>query len=387
MQYKTITDGKRHATATTSMFITEKGVSEYQLAIQIIEQGLPFSEQLKSVFSLFNDIRENNFRNTSIVFLRIFLSDAANQVQLLSGYLPDNKYNISIIEQPPLNSTKIALWAYLQTGMKVCENRRLSRMPGLYGVQHGRYLHLWNGTAIKPENDSEQQMNALLKNYIAQLKAHDCTLTENCIRTWIFVQNVDVNYAGIVKARRELFIENGLTDKTHYIASTGINGRHADPKTIVIFDSYAVKGLKPGQIQYLHAMTHMSSTSEYGVTFERGTCIRYGDRRHVFVSGTASIDNKGMIVHEGDVGKQTIRMIENVETLLREAECGTEDIAQMIIYLRDMADYAVAGTIIGKHFPEIPKVVVLAPICRPGWLVEMECFAIKKDNNANFEPL
>jgi enamine deaminase RidA (YjgF/YER057c/UK114 family) len=387
MQYKTITDENRHATATISMFTTEKGVSEYQLVIQIMEQGFSFPEQLKSVFSLFNDIRENDLRNTIMVFLRVFLSDAANQTQLLSGYLPDNKDHLSIIEQPPLNSTKIALWAYLQTGMKICENCRLSRMPGLYGVQHGKYLHLWNGTAIQPKNDSEQQMNALLKNYITQLKAHDCTLTENCIRTWIFVQNVDVNYAGIVKARRELFNENGLTDKTHYIASTGISGRHADPKAIVIFDSYAVKGLEPGQIQYLNAMTHMSSTSEYGVTFERGTCIHYGDRRHVFVSGTASIDHKGRIVHEGDVGKQTIRMIENVETLLREAECETDDIAQMIVYLRDIADYTVAESIIGKQFPKIPKVVVLAPICRPGWLVEMECFAIKKNNNAKFEPL
>ncbi|MDR2775849.1 MAG: hypothetical protein LBC19_14150 [Tannerella sp.] len=385
MQYKTITDRNRHATATISMFAAEKGVSEYQLSIQIIEQGLPFSEQLKSVFSLFNDIRENDLRNTITVFLRVFLSDAANQTQLLPGYLPDRKDNISIIEQPPLNSTKIALWAYLQTGMEVSLSP--PHMPGLFGVQHGRYLHLWNGTAIKPENDSEQQMNALLKNYIAQLNVHDCTLAGNCIRTWIFVQNVDVNYAGIVKARRELFNENGLTDKTHYIASTGISGRHADPKAVVIFDSYAVKGLEPGQIQHLHAMTHMSPTSEYGVTFERGTCIRYGDRRHVFVSGTASIDNKGMIVHEGDAGKQAIRMIENVETLLREAECETDDIAQLIVYLRDMADYTVAGTIIEKHFPEIPKVVVHAPICRSGWLVEMECFAIKKDDNAKFEPL
>ncbi|MDR1524862.1 MAG: hypothetical protein LBS79_06365 [Tannerella sp.] len=385
MQYKTITDGNRHVTATIAAFSPEKGVSEYQLMIQLTEKGLPFPEQLKSVFSFFGDIRKNDLHNATIVFRRFFLSDTANQTESLSYYLPENKNNISIIEQPPLNGTKIALWACLQTGADVSANHPSS--PGLYTVRHGKYLHLWKGSAINPGNDSGTQMNALLKAYIAQLKEHNCTLADNCIRTWIFVRDVDVNYAGIVKARRERFAENGLTEKTHYIASTGINGRHADPAAIVVFDSYAVKGLENGQIQYLYAKSHLNSTCEYGVTFERGTCIRYGDRRHVFISGTASIDNKGKIVHEGDAGRQTVRMIENVEALLGEAECETDDIAHIIVYLRDIADFTVTGSIVEKHFPKIPKLILLAPICRPGWLVEMECFAVRKDHNTRFEPL
>ena len=52
-----------------------------------------------------------------------------------------------------------------------------------------------------------------------------CKLADNCIRTWFFVQNVDVNYAGVVKARNEVFVTQNLTEKTHYIASTGIGGR------------------------------------------------------------------------------------------------------------------------------------------------------------------
>ncbi|MDR2679222.1 MAG: hypothetical protein LBC47_00255, partial [Tannerella sp.] len=302
MQYKTVTDRNRRVTATIATFSPEKGVSEYHLTIQPTEKGLPFREQTESVLSFFEDIRKNDLHNATIVFRRFFLSDAANQTEPLSHYLPENRNNLSIIEQPPLNGAKIALWAYLQTGADVSANQPAS--PGLYSVRHGKYLHLWKGAAISPENDSETQMNALLNGYIAQLKEHNCTLAGSCIRTWIFVRDVDVNYAGIVKARRERFAENGLTEKTHYIASTGIGGRHADPKAIVVLDAYAVKGLEDGQIQYLYAKSHLNSTYEYGVTFERGTCIRYGDRRHVFISGTASIDNQGKIVHEGDVDRQ-----------------------------------------------------------------------------------
>ena len=50
----------------------------------------------------------------------------------------------------------------------------------------------------------------------------------------------------------------------------------------------------------------------------------------------------------------------------------------IIVYLRDIADYAVVKEMFDKRFPDIPRVVTLASVCRPGWLVEMECMAVKK---------
>ena len=371
MLYSTITDKEKNTESKISEFRVGKGLSEYHVMIRITEKTLSFSEQAYSIFSSFNQLCDNELHDTYIVFQRFFLSDAANQADYLTKYLPENINNISIIEQPPLNGTKIALWAYLHKGTS----------------RHGKYNHLWNCTAVSPAGDSENQMRTLLNDYIKQLKIHNCSLSDNCIRTWIFVQNVDANYTGIVKARKEIFAKNGLTEKTHYIASTGINGRHKDKDALVIFDSYAIEGIQKDQIQYLYAKTHLSSTYKYGVTFERGTCVHYGDRKHVFISGTASINNDGEIMYEGDIEKQTERMLENVETLLKEAECGFEDIAQMIIYLRDIADYQVSKNIIEKLFPRTPKIIVLAPVCRPGWLIEIECFAIKKNEDERFGSL
>ena len=112
----------------------------------------------------------------------------------------------------------------------------------------------------------------------------------------------------MVKARNEVFVTQNLTDKTHFIASTGIAGRHANPNVFVQLDAYAVDGVEPDQIHYLYAPTHLNPTYEYGVSFERGTYVDYGDRRQVFISGTASINNKGEIMYPGDVCKQTERM-------------------------------------------------------------------------------
>ena len=156
-----------------------------------------------------------------------------------------------------------------------------------------------------------------------------------------------------------------------------------DSKVMMQMDNYAVAGISKEQIHFLYAPTHLNRTSDYGVSFERGTCVDYPDRRQVFISGTASIDSKGQIVHAGDVVSQTHRMWENVEALLAEAECTYDDVLSMIVYLRDIADYQVVHALFDERFPDRPVVFVHAPVCRTGWLVEMECMAVKAMNQAD----
>jgi enamine deaminase RidA (YjgF/YER057c/UK114 family) len=179
-------------------------------------------------------------------------------------------------------------------------------------------------------------------------------------------------------------VEQGLTPDTHFIASTGIGGSPADTRALVQLGTYALVGFQPAQQRYLYAKTHLNSTYEYGVTFERGTLMEYGDRQHVYISGTASINNKGEVVHVGDIVRQTERMWENVGALLAEAGSGFDDIAHLIVYLRDISDYDIVRELFSQRFPEVPCVITLAPVCRPTWLIEMECVAIKEHQNPEF---
>ena len=89
-------------------------------------------------------------------------------------------------------------------------------------------------------------------------------------------------------------------------------------------------------------------------------------------------------MHEGDVVMQTKRMWENVETLLAEAGMTMNDAAQLIVYLRDGADFEVVSEIFSKKYPHVPTVFTLAPVCRPSWLIEMECIAIQAAKNDEF---
>ena len=354
-----------------------EGVCEYHAILRVTNPLLTYAEQVECLLGAYGSLLGGELKGAVAVFKRFFLSDAANQANYLQAlHAEHSDCALSVVEQPPLDGTKVAMWVYLQKGVQT------KTLPnGIYEVSHGGYRHLWMAGACNQASNSEYQMRLLFNDYVMQLLENGCSLADNCIRTWLFVQNVDVNYAGVVKARNEVFVTQNLTDKTHFIASTGIAGRHANPKVFVQMDAYAVDGLQKEQIHYLYAPTHLNPTYEYGVSFERGTYVDYGDRRHVFISGTASINNKGEIMYPGDVRKQTERMWENVETLLKEADSGFEHVGHLLVYLRDIADYTVVKDMFDKRFPNIPKVFLLAPVCRPGWLVEMECMAILPKHN------
>ena len=80
-------------------------------------------------------------------------------------------------------------------------------------------------------------------------------------------------------------------------------------------------------------------------------------------------------------------MWENVEALLAETEMNIKDhVAQITVYLRDTADYTTVRHLFSTRFPHIPTVITLAPVCRPEWLIEMECIAIAGRTNENYRP-
>ena len=372
---------QEHTSIQLFKFETAGDVAEYHAMLRITNPRLTFVEQVESLHAAYEQLISEELPGAVAVLKRYFLSDAANQADILMATQVEHcNCAISVVEQPPLDGTKVALWVYLQTGVLT---RTLPH--GDYEVSHGGYRHIWSASNFNKASKSEYQTRLLLNDYVMRLAEQGCSLANNCIRTWFFVQNVDVNYSGVVKARNEVFLTQNLTEKTHFIASTGIAGRHASHEVLVQMDAYAVAGLQAGQIHYLYAPTHLNPTYEYGVSFERGTYIDYGDRRHVFISGTASINNRGEIMYPGDIRRQTERMWENVETLLAEAECTYEHVGHLIVYLRDIADFSVVEDMFEERFPNIPKVYLQAPVCRPGWLIEMECMAVKAIHSEEYE--
>ena len=376
MEYNKVYWEDLGVTAEIAVFAPQNRIGEFHAILHVEPRGELFEGQLRRVYAGEERLAGlPQVAGSSPILKRYFLSDSTNQQPLMRQ---ETDCSISVIQQPPLDGSKIAVWIYLQQGSKV------ANVNGMVVAEHNGYRHLWKMGMHEHKGDSAWQTESLLISYEETLQSFNATLADNCIRTWFFVRDVDTQYAGMVKARKENFKEQGLTEQTHFISSTGIGGSPADTRALVQMGTYALTGFDPAQQRYLYAPTHLNPTYEYGVTFERGTVMEYGDRAHVFISGTASINNKGEVVHVGDIVKQTERMWENVSTLLEEGDAAFDDVMQIIVYLRDICDYPVVKAMFDRKFPDTPHVITLAPVCRPTWLIEMECIAVTERRNADF---
>ena len=376
MEYKSFFYDDIKANVQTTRFTTGKGPDELHAIVNLIPDLSSFEVQLQHVYEAENRLlKEERMENMTLVMKRYFLSDVANQKPCMKQ---ENQCACSFIQQPPLNGTKIGVWLYY------IDNANLNYDNGTVVLEHNGYTHIWNLGMQSTEGGSYGQTRTLLEDYEDKLESMGANIAENCIRTWFFVRDVDFQYTPMVAARRENFEFQGLTKDTHFIASTGICGVPDSTKAIIQFGAYAIKGLQQGQLQHIHGSSHLNPTHEYGVTFERGTTVHYGDRNHVIISGTASINNKGEVMFPGDVIKQTHRMWENVQVLLNEAGADYDDVMQLIVYLRDIADYNTIKPMFDEKFQKKKKIFTLAPVCRPQWLIEMECVALTKADFPQF---
>ena len=165
-----------------------------------------------------------------------------------------------------------------------------------------------------------------------------------------------------------------------YLASTGIGGGSADPHQLVAMDALVCDGVPPKETP-LRALENLSPTALYGVRFERGMRVGWRDRDWLLVSGTASIDKHGEVLYVGDIGNQSRRVVENISALLAEGGGALTDVRAATVYLRDPAELAAVKAEFDAAFPGIPLVYLRAPVCRPKWLVECECVAVRPAEN------
>jgi enamine deaminase RidA (YjgF/YER057c/UK114 family) len=118
-------------------------------------------------------------------------------------------------------------------------------------------------------------------------------------------------------------------------------------------------------------------------SFSRGMRIDIGEVTILLISGTASIDDKGVTVHVGDFRAQMKRTLENITGLLEAEGCTWHDIVRTSCYLRDIdRDYDVFNAGRTAFFKEqgldpLPASTgIQAHLCRPDLLIEIEAIAM-----------
>ncbi|MCP4445437.1 MAG: hypothetical protein GY811_08850 [Myxococcales bacterium] len=357
----------------------------------VVIEALPGLNYEASLHALLRDyeamIRKMHLSQDSEIYVRFYLSDISNQSASLRQKLMTRqaiRTLYSFVGQPPASGSKISLIAY---HMRSDEIQKSREPDTALRVKHGQYQSVWATDRALEPGSSYEQTEAIFESMDQRSQVYDGSVRDNMLRTWCYVRDIDNNYQGFVDAREVYFRSIGLNIDTHYIASTGIEGCNEAIGEMVSVDSLAMFGIEEEQVEYMEALEHLCPTHDYNVSFERATRIIFGDRSHYYISGTASIDKHGEVVHVGNVIRQAERTIENIDALLTPYGAQLDDLCCLTVYLRDIADYEAVNAYLESALPPtLPYVIVRGAVCRPKWLIEMEGIAISDTKNTNFAP-
>jgi enamine deaminase RidA (YjgF/YER057c/UK114 family) len=369
IEYRTIPAGAAPVETRYSLFRAGTGDGEYHVAF-IPPPGI--ADAARAVALLDDATRAfpafSGHPDAVPAWRRFFLGDVVNRRQAVSPGWPAAE---SFTGQPPATGLPAIAWAYYV-------DRAWVTRDGDTTIMHRGSLehHFYTGLHDTSAPDEASQTTALFRALHDEATARGTRFADEMTRSWIYINDIDNRYAGMVAARAAFFSEVGLTAATHYIASTGIEGKSHHRGCLVHADVTAMKGLAPGQVTYLRGGDHLGRADRYGVTFERATVIAHGDRVRLLVSGTASIDRRGALLFPLDATAQARRAMQNIEALLHEGGATPADITHAIVYLRDAPDHAVVAPLVTASWPGVPAIYLVAAVCRPGWLVEIECSAL-----------
>jgi enamine deaminase RidA (YjgF/YER057c/UK114 family) len=328
-----------------------------------------------------------------VVTEKVFLSNIQDQVEAFrhireAFYLGGNGHSGSLpattwLEQPPCDPgvvCELQARVILSTPEAPAE---VHDIPGLPAPAVGKvircagydHIHLNNLTGGTPGDGMNyaEQTEAVFELAEAVLETQGVTFRD-VLRTWLYLAEMDRDYADLNRVRNAFFTRFGVARRP---ASTGIQGRVYPCDRAGSLDLYAFRANGPVDIRVMHAPT-LNEAWSYGSSFSRGLTVTCEHRTVAYISGTASIDTEGRVVHVGDIEGQVHRMLLNVEQLLEGSGAKPADLVRATTYLKRGEDFDVFKRVYAEHgFPvDIPHTVCRADVCRPEWLVEIEGAAI-----------
>ena len=210
------------------------------------------------------------------------------------------------------------------------------------------------------------------------------------VRQWNYIEDI-IGFEGEKQKYQQFndvrssFYKNYF-EQTGYPAATGIGTKLGG----IIVEFVAIKSemLKtipidnPDQI----AAHHYSSEVLVGEAcivkttpkFERARYLELFNRKLIFISGTASITGEKTI-GVGNPEVQTEITIQNIKKLYSEKTLEKLSSQKLLpkygharVYLKSKKDFPVIKKTFKKHFGNLPVVYIIADICRPDLLVEIE---------------
>jgi len=241
-------------------------------------------------------------------------------------------------------------------------------------------LHSIYGLKYHNEEPYKQTLNMFEKaNCI--LKANGFEF-KNVIRTWVYLNNILNQYTKFNEARNLKFkefklIPNEVTDNLYeqiYIpASTGISCNNVFESSGVM-DVFAVKKKDNSCISIFNdAGNKQKSAYRYGSAFSRSMVIENNKSKYIYLSGTASINDKGETVFVDDIENQIEMTKSVIEALLEKESFNLSNICEGTVFLKKAKYISEYERFCQKYgLIKLPCVITVADVCRDDLLFEVD---------------
>lgn len=108
--------------------------------------------------------------------------------------------------------------------------------------------------------------------------------------------------------------------------------------------------------------------------------IRAGD--HVYVTGTAPVDERGGVYAPGDAYAQARRCLEIIERALGRLGCGMDSVVRTRMFVTDIGrweDYGRAHREFFSDHPPATTLVQVSALIEPDMLIEIEADAVSTE--------
>ena len=376
------------------------------------EEGDTLCEKLIDCYRQFTENNSNNFLKSSIVKQSIFISTTNNSDYILRKQellecakdFFDELPPTSIIAQAPDNGSLMVEFMCIEDVQPNELTFRNNDKASWLVIQRGDMMLLVAVGCSESDklNDIMHQSNNAFEQLQYILAEEDMDFSD-IIRQWNYIEQITGSIQQNHSTSQHYQIFNDVRSK-YYRQSSFLNGFPAATGIGmdfggIIIDIIAAKfGNKesivpiksPVQIdaysytkEVLAENNSMKNFSRTTPKFERAKMILTPGNKSIFISGTAAIVGQASIIHDS-VEHQTEMTIQNILGListenLQEHGISTMEMAcinYLRVYVKFANDIEQVRSICMKYFPRLPICFVVADICRPELLVEIEGQAV-----------
>lgn len=337
--------------------------------------------------------------------MMVFLRDGGDEPDargMVNATFGDAAPVTTFVVQPTLcgSALGIELWALGGAGLRI---ERFG--PEVMAAESDGIRWVYAG-GIRGEAGAEgpYQESATAFRRMAEQLARAGVGFDQVVRTWIYINQITAGHEGrqryqeLNRARTDFYgdirfggrLRGPGVSEPGFPASTGIGtrGAHIDMACVALDsqrpDVFIVPLENPQQTP---ACAYGAKYSSQSPKFSRAMAVVQGHFVSTLVSGTASIV-EAKSVFPGDILRQTQQTLHNIERLIapenfaRHGLAGSgatlRDVAKLRVYVRHPEDYERCREVVEQRLPNVPAIYLLADVCRPDLLVEIEAVAFSR---------